>query len=223
MPTLLFSDMVSLEKLPSMKYFFSLCRDAIRLLLLFAFGSLLLGSYFASSYSYYDTSNGKDSHIAYAHFVGDTKYVDGYEIIFQTPSVSPSALSNSTSLSFSILKNNSNISNVNVAVILKAKDTGKLVDQFPYKLYEFSDISIPYVFKENSDYEVTLDAVPSDAKPGMTHPIVASFDIAVGRNSLSFPITDLFFYYILPGIIVSIAALGYRRYEEQKVNKRSNS
>ncbi len=217
-----FSNMVPLKKDLLKKYFFFLRKDVVRLLLLFAFGCVLFGSYFAPTFSslYYNTNDGTDSHLAYAHFIGDTKYVDGYQIIFQTPSLSPSASSNSTSLSFSILKNGSNISNVNVAVTVKAKDTGKLIDQFPYKLYEFSDISIPYMFKENSDYEVTLDAVPSDSRT--IHSIVASFDISVGRNTLSFPISDLFFYYILPGIIVSVAALGYRRYEEQKVNKRSN-
>ena len=114
------------------------------------------------------------------HFFGVTKSVGDYKIVFQTFPFVPFSGENST-LNFSILdKDNSNINNVYVGFIIKEKDTGKIISQIPYKFYEFSDITIPYRFQNNTKYITTLEAkIPGDPKYE-AKPLVVDFDFAVG-------------------------------------------
>jgi hypothetical protein len=120
---------------------------------------IILG-FISLSFDYSDDNNNnghyylyqhKDN-LAYAHFFGTTKKIDSYQIIFQPFPPVPFAGEKST-LSFSILdKDNLNVNNIHAALLIKDKNTGKVVDTIPYKFYEFSDISFPYIFQNNSDY-----------------------------------------------------------------------
>ncbi len=81
----------------------------------------------------------KPDDLAYAHFVGSNKTIDNYKVVFQLIPSIPSVDENST-LNFSVLdKNNANVNNVFSQLIVKEKDTDKIVSQIPYKFYEFSD------------------------------------------------------------------------------------
>ena len=142
---------------------------------------------------------------AYAHFFGITKNVRNYKIVFQTFPFVPFSGENST-LNFSILdKDNSNINNVYAAFIIKEKETAKIISQIPYKFYEFSDITIPYRFQNNTNYITTLEAkIPGDPKYE-AKPLVVDFDFAVGSSPISFDKEVL--YYVTPSVIAITAGI----------------
>ena len=100
-------------------------------------------------------SNIKNS---YAHFLGgDTIQIDKYQVTFVPYPSNPVAGSNSTTLNFSVLENSTNISNVYSALTITKKGSGgEAIAQYPYKLYEISDIPLPFVFNGTGDYTVTL-------------------------------------------------------------------
>ena len=134
--------------------------------------------------------------IAYGHYFGATQDIDNYQVVFSPYPATPVAGSNSTQLNFSILENNTNIYNVYSAAVIKDK-SGKTIDQVPYRLYEFSDISIPYTFNNTGDYVVTLETrVAGDAKY-QNSPLVASFNLSVGNGLI--PLDELMLFYITPG------------------------
>jgi hypothetical protein len=134
-----------------------------------------------------------------AHFFGATRQVDQFQVIFAPYPDTPIAGSNSTYLNFSVLENGSNIFNIHSAVVISAKDTGTPVGQIPYRQYEFSDISIPYVFSDPGSYTVTLQTRITGNEKYQAMPLEASFDIAVdsmGRQGV--PIEELMLYYVTP-------------------------
>jgi hypothetical protein len=90
-------------------------------------------------------------------FGGETVTIDGYQIVF-LPSPSPTTIGdNSTTLNFSVLQNNTNIFNIQSAVVITEKNSGTTLEQIPYKFYEFSNITILYTFENSTDYTVTLE------------------------------------------------------------------
>jgi hypothetical protein len=138
---------------------------------------------------------------AQAHFFGETRLVDEYQIIFMpSPSV-PQVGSNMTYLNFSVLRNNSNIFNVFSAVVITEKSSGKVVEQIPYSLYEFSDISIPYIFQEPGSFVITLQTRIAGDEKYQTTPLVASFDIMAENPGQGIPIDELMLYFVTPAAI----------------------
>lgn len=138
---------------------------------------------------------------AQAHFFGETRYVDDYQIIFMpSPSV-PQAGSNMTYLNFSVLRNNSNVFNVFSAVVITEKNSGKVVGQIPYTLYEFSDISIPYIFQQPGSFVVTLQTRVAGDEKYLTTPLVASFDIMAENPGQGMPIDELMLYFVTPATV----------------------
>jgi hypothetical protein len=126
-------------------------------------------------------SNIKNS---YAHFFGgDIIDIDKYQVTFVPYPSNPVAGSNSTTLNFSVLENNTNISNVYSALTITKKGSGEeeeeAIAQYPYKLYEFSDITLPFVFNRTGDYAVTLQTrIMGDPKYEAA-PLEATFDLSV--------------------------------------------
>ena len=136
-----------------------------------------------------------------AHFFGATKYLDNYQITFAPYPFNPVAGSDST-LNFSVLDNGSNIFNIHSAVVVVEKSSGTPVGQIPYKLYEFSDVSIPYIFSNPGDYVVTLQTRITGDEKYQTTPLEASFDLTVENpNGLRIPIEELMLFYITPAAI----------------------
>ena len=136
--------------------------------------------------------------ITYAHFFGATKNVDNYQVIFAPSPSTPVVGDNSTSLNFSILENNTNIYNIHSAVVVTEKNSGRIVEQIPYRVYEFSDITLPYTFNATD-----LSYNPSNTDNGdekyQNTPLVASFDISVGNQLI--PFDDLMLFYVTPATI----------------------
>lgn len=113
---------------------------------------------------------------------------------------------NST-LNFSILANGSNIYNVYAAVVITR--AGEPVHQEPYRLYETSDITVPYVFAESGDYIVTVQTrIPGDEQYE-AEPLSASFDVSAGQPGI--PLDELMLYYVTPAA-VAIAGISVHLY-----------
>lgn len=126
-------------------------------------------------------------HLAHAHLLGIVKQVDNYQVSFQqTPQFASAG--QKTEMHFGVLQNNVPVGNVNVAVEIKEKESGKVVEQMPYKLHELSDITIPYTFPENADYVVNLLIRMDDGnKDHMVKPLTTDFDVSVKPTSVIQP------------------------------------
>lgn len=137
-----------------------------------------------------------------AHFFGATKQVDNYQVIFAPYPFNPVAGSNSTYLNFSVLDNGSNIFNIHSAVVIVEKESGTSVGQIPYKLYEFSDVSIPYTFSSAGNYIVTLQTRITGDEKYQAMPLEASFDLTVmSPSGQGIPVEELMLFYVTPAAI----------------------
>jgi hypothetical protein len=156
---------------------------------------------------------------AYAHFIGgETKTIDNYQILFLLSPPKPVVGDNSTKLNFSVLdkEENTDVKLIFAALTIKEKDTDTIVHQVPYKLYEFGDITFPYTFKNNTDYEAILQVrISGDAKYENT-PLTASFNISAVNPISALPFDQLMTYYVIPitivlgGIVVAMTLLRRR-------------
>ncbi len=119
--------------------------------------------------------------ITEAHFFGGKILNIGrYQVTFvPSPSLNPTAGSKSTTLNFSILENNTNINNTYSALTITRENNGQIIAQYPYKLYEFSDITIPFIFNETGDYKVTLQTRIIGDPKYQPEPLRANFDLTV--------------------------------------------
>lgn len=147
---------------------------------------------------------------AFSHFFGASKNVNGYQIIFAPfPSI-PLAGDNSTLINLSVLdKYNKNVFNIFASLVIKEKSTGTIVKYFPYKFYEFSDISFPYTFQNIGDYTITLLLkVNGDPVYGET-PLKVDFDLSAGNPRHIIPFDELILYYVIPALFVISAIAVY--------------
>ena len=152
--------------------------------------------------------------LAYAHFFGATKNIDNYQVIFSPSPSTPIAGDNSTSLNFSVLENNTNIYNIYSALVVADKQSGDIVGQVPYKIQEFSDITIPYNFNDTGDYVVTLQTRIAGDEKYQDSPLVASFDISVGNQLI--PFDELMLFYIAPAT-AAVAGLAIYLHSKKKL------
>ena len=129
--------------------------------------------------------------LVYAHIFSDTenaitKNIDKYQVVFLPfPSV-PLPNDNSTKLNFSLLENNTDVYNVFVSLIIKDKESANIVEQIPYKFYEFGDITLPYTFQNVSDYIITFQARINGDPKYEANPLIANFDISVMSGEIPF-------------------------------------
>lgn len=102
----------------------------------------------------------QENNLAYAHIFGagqTTKNIDNYQIKFRTsPSVILADDNSTTRLKFSIQQNNTDVYNVFAALTIEEKNPDKIIAQIPYNLYEFGDITFPYVFKNRIQFTVAI-------------------------------------------------------------------
>jgi hypothetical protein len=177
---------------------------------------LIVGTYVNISFS--------QQHLAYAHFFGSTKTIGNYRIVFQ-PFPTVSAANESSTLNFSILdKDNANVNNVYAALAIREKNTGKVVEKVPYKFYEFSDITFPYKFRNNTDYAVTIEVRINGDTKYQDNPLTADFDISV-RNIINNPFTtipfaNLILYHIIAAVIIIVAGVTMYVHLKKKKKKK---
>jgi hypothetical protein len=106
------------------------------------------------------------------------------------------------------MENNTDVYNVFVSLIIKDRNSGNVVEQIPYKFYEFGDITLPYTFQNVSDYIITFQARINGDPKYEDNPLKANFDISVVNPSeMSFIVWTLSLIPILaviPGILIFI-------------------
>lgn len=154
------------------------------------------------------------SNLAYGHFFGATQDVDGYQVVFAPYPSNPTAGSNSSLLNFSVLENGDNIYNIHSAVVVTDRQSGDVVGQVAYRLYEFSDITIPYTFEDTGRYVVTLQTRIIGDEKYQADPLVASFDISVGNQFI--PFDELMLFYVTPAAI-AIAGITIYLHSKKKI------
>ena len=149
---------------------------------------------------------------AHAHFFGATKTVNGYQIVFQPAPSVPLAGDNSTLLNFSVLdKDNQNVNNIFASLIIREKNSGNVVKVFPFKFYEFSDLTFPFSFKKIGDYVVILQTrINGDPIYG-DNPLSVDFDLSAGNPNQIIPFDELITYYVIPASVVILAIAIYLR------------
>lgn len=149
---------------------------------------------------------------AQAHFFGSTKTVNGYQIVFQPAPSVPLAGDNSTLLNLSVLdKDNQNVNNIFASLIIKEKNSGNVVKVFPFKFYEFSDLTFPYSFKKIGDYVITLQTKINGDPIYGDNPLSVDFDLSAGNPNQIIPFDELITYYVIPASIVIVAVAIYLR------------
>ena len=138
--------------------------------------------------------------------------MNGYQIVFQPAPSVPLAGDNSTLLNFSVLdKDNQNVNNIFASLIIKEKNSGNVVKVFPFKFYEFSDLTFPFSFKEIGDYVVTLQTkINGDPFYG-DNPLSVDFDLSAGNPNQIIPFDELITYYVIPASLVILAIAIYLR------------
>ena len=145
-----------------------------------------------------------------AHFFGATKIVNGYQIVFQPAPSVPLAGDNSTLLNFSVLdKDNQNVNNIFATLIIKEKNSDNVVKVFPFKFYEFSDLTFPFSFKKIGDYVLTLQAKINGDPIYGDNPLSVDFDLSAGNPNQIIPFDELITYYVIPASIVILAIAIY--------------
>jgi hypothetical protein len=123
--------------------------------------------------------------LAYAHIFTNTqdaavtKNIGKYQIAFLPFPNILSINDNSTKLNFSLTENKTDVYSVFVSLIIKDKESGNVVEQIPYKFYEFGDITLPYTFQNVSDYIITFQARINGDPKYEINPLKANFDISV--------------------------------------------
>lgn len=150
------------------------------------------------------------------HFFGTTKNIGNYQIVFAPYPSLPFAGDNSTLLNFSILdKDNQNVKNISVSLSIKNKLNDSTVQNFPFRFYEFSDITFPYTFKEIGDYQVSL-LVRINGDPTYSQtPLSADFDISAADPNQVIPTNELITYYVVPALAVIAVIVVYLRHKNK--------
>ena len=86
------------------------------------------------------------------------------------------------------------------------------------KLQEFSDITFPYKFRNNTDYTATFVAKINGDPKYHSNPLVSNFDISVGKNN-SFkavmPFDQLILYYVMP-VTAAVAGITIYIFSKKK-------
>ena len=142
---------------------------------------------------------------AYAHFVGaETKTFDNYKILFLLSPSKPIVGDNTTKLNFSVLDKaqNIDIKSIFAALTIKEKNSGEIVHQVPFKLYQSSDITFPYTFQNNTDYQLVLQTRISGDPKYETSPLMVGFDISAVNPIYPAGFDQLIIYYVIPLVIL---------------------
>ena len=160
------------------------------------------------------------SNNANAHFFGESEIVGEYVIVFapfpKTPPVGYNA-----SLNFSILKNGTNIFGPQVAVTVYDEAAGEYLEQWPYRTYEISDITLPVKFEKEGTYSVTLLARIADDEDYSAKPLESKFDLSV-QASLEEDVIDWSRVGAVAAIVVgAVAGLVLLKKSRKQARKRT--
>ena len=136
--------------------------------------------------------------IVYAHIFSSTpnsifKEKDGYSVAFLPHPVIPKVNDNNTLLNFNVQKDGNDITNTFISLIIKDKNSNRIVHQMSYKFYEFADISYSYTFQNQSKYSLSLLTKITGDPKYESNPLIVSFDIEISNYNDVLLVTILFF------------------------------
>lgn len=157
---------------------------------------------------------------ASAHFFGipyiENKTIGDYKVVFQPYPTVPLAGSNSTQLNLSILdKEDQNVVLVFISLLIKEKESDKVVKTFPFAFHDFSDVTFPYTFEKAGTYVITLLTKINGDPVYSSKPLTVDFDLPVESSIETIPFGQLILYYIVPGIIAIGAIATYLRIKKK--------
>src|SRR5919108_4176481 len=186
--------------------------------------SLVVFNFQNSNISNTNTSKG----IAYAHIFTDTenavtKNIDGkYQVAFLPYPAGLLVNDTSTKLNFSVMENNTDVPLLFTSLIITDKNTGRIVEQTPYKFHEFGDVTYPYTFRGDGEYKVTMQAKINGDPKYKSQPLIASFDVKVqNMQKMTNSFQQLMLFYVTPilagivGIIIYAENIRGRRNNKQ--------
>ena len=198
-------------------YFYYLRTVAIIIII-----SLVVFNLENSNISNTDISKG----IAYAHIFTDTenavtKNIDGkYQVSFLPYPVGLLVNDTSTKLNFSIMENNTDVPLLFTSLIITDKNTGRIVEQTPYKFHEFGDVTYPNTFQKDGEYSVAIQAKINGDPKYKSQPLIASFDAKVqDMQKMTNSFQQIMLFYITPalaGIVGIIIYVENRRGRKRK-------
>jgi hypothetical protein len=121
------------------------------------------------------------------------KEKDGYNIAFLPYPAQPKVNDNSTLLNFNVQKDGNDVTNTFISLIIMDMTLNKIVYQVPYKFYEFSDITYPYTFKNQSTYSLSLLTKVAGDPKYEKNPLIENFEMEVSNGSNQLLVTIIFF------------------------------
>jgi hypothetical protein len=172
--------------------------------------------------------NVTDDNPAYAHIFTDTenavtKNVDGrYQVSFLPYPAGLLVNDTSTKLNFSVMENNTDAAFLFTSLVITDKNTGRIVEQTPYKFHEFGDVTYPYTFRGDGEYKVAIQAKINGDPKYKSQPLIASFDVKLqNMQKMTNSFQQLILFYVTPilagivGIIIYAENIRGRRNNKQ--------
>src|ERR671923_1373167 len=154
--------------------------------------------------------------IAYAHIFTDTenavtKNIDGkYQVSFLPYPAGLLVNDTSTKLNFSVMENNTDVPFLFTSLVITDKNTGKIVEQTPYKFHEFGDVTYPYTFQKDGEYKVAIHAKVNGDPKYKSQPLIASFNVAVrDMQKMTNSFQQIMYLYIMPALAGIVGIIIY--------------
>jgi hypothetical protein len=112
-----------------------------------------------------------------------------------------------------------NIHNIHSALIIKDKEPNETIAQIPYKQYLYSDLTIPYTFRNNSEYTIVLETRIIGDPKYQSQPLTATFDLIVGdQTAENFRMIMLYFVSPICAALILVILI-YELYWKKKRTK----
>jgi hypothetical protein len=172
------------------------------------FSSILISLVFLTGTLFFISLSTIDDKVVYAHIFSGTpnsifKEKDGYSIAFLPYPSIPKVGDNNTLLNFNVQKNGNDVTNTFISLIIKNKDSNRIVHQVPYKFHEFADTTYSYTFQNQSKYSLSLLTKIAGDPKYENNPLIVSFDIEISNYNNALVVTILFFvvFFLIIAII----------------------
>jgi hypothetical protein len=172
------------------------------------FSSILISLVFLTGTLFFISLSTIDDKVVYAHIFSGTpnsifKEKDGYSIAFLPYPSIPKVGDNNTLLNFNVQKNGNDVTNTFISLIIKNKDSNRIVHQVPYKFHEFADTTFSYTFQNQSKYSLSLLTKIAGDPKYENNPLIVSFDIEISNYNNALVVTILFFvvFFLIIAII----------------------
>jgi hypothetical protein len=172
------------------------------------FSSILISLVFLTGTLFFISLSTIDDKVVYAHIFSGTpnsifKEKDGYSVAFLPYPSIPKVGDNNTLLNFNVQKNGNDVTNTFISLIIKNKDSNRIVHQVPYKFHEFADTTYSYTFQNQSKYSLSLLTKIAGDPKYENNPLIVSFDIEISNYNNALVVTILFFvvFFLIIAII----------------------